>query len=701
MIMTNPSGNPSSSAFTANNATNSSMVSPGVDLDFPLPSTAITYHDKIDGYTGLPNPDGIFDGFTGFTTVDGFLIEHTAQIALNTYTEHPDCIEFFFTVTNTSSEARVFGLSWNVDTYIGPDVGGASGGDLAPFYVAGLRQFTSNEASVGFPILVGSVAETYYNNLTPTLFQAGFNPYTHSVPEYFYALHPTEDWSALIITNLGYKNGILWQKANYAAIAYYSYIMPISPPPFYMFGVNNGHPIGNSKDSGHMLRWDPQVVKPGETIHLAYSYGAGAGTNFQEGVINFMDQMSPAIIETDINHQFYTNAPFTSSTTIVNQTLAHILSGIVTLKIPRAYLTVENSMLTAGGWVKDIAASGSDPNYDYYTYNVGTVDPFETHLVYPAINLDVIPQCVSDINTSYWLILEVETDIPAEVVPNTIQKNLHIPKLNCSVEGQCLDLFSTGIASEGCINFEWQWLPPKPTGTYGFTLFQWDLQWNVAQLTTDTTANVCSALDLAAPNMPALECHSGNLINILSNDNGSSYRFYVKATNTTNDADTCKSNISEVINKSGLMGFYILEDHNPVGEPNASNPATLFLSAVDNQWVTYPIQDLTKCVHVQAIDSAGNLSEVAHLCDPLCDYWIITATAHNGGTITPQGTVQVLHGGAQSFLITPNAGCEIDCVFVDKILNEQAKIDGYYTFSNVVSNHTISVLFKCKSCNCR
>ncbi|MCL2247158.1 MAG: hypothetical protein FWC10_08645, partial [Lentimicrobiaceae bacterium] len=880
MTMVHPTYDPDPFAFTVSNVSNYNVKYLGGQggAAFPLPAEAITYHDKINGSTGLPNPDGTMDGFTGSTiAVDGFLIEHTAQIGLNTYTEHPDLIEFFFTVTNTSNQARVFGLSWNVDTQIGTGDPG-SGGDLAPFYVPGCREFATDQLSLGLPILPGSEAENFYNNLHPVFFQTGLNPYPNSVPEYLYALHPFEDWSALIVTNLGLRYGIQWQKVDYVAIGYYDNIMPFSPASYYFFGVNNGHPSPSeyNSDSGHFLRWNPQVVLPGETIHLAYAYGAGNGKNYQEGVINFLDQMSPAIILTDPSELYYTNAPFTSETKVVNQSNAQILSGAITLKIPREYLRVENDMLL-NGWVKDVVTSGSDPNYDYYTYNVGAIDAFATHLVYPSVHLDVIPQCVSDINTSYWLILDVETDIAVEVVPDTIQKNLHIPKLNCFVGGKCLDLYATGISSEGCISLEWQWLPPKPTGSYGFTLYQWDTVlgdwqtastnydktikvlnvypdiagsntlktwmddptvglgkilvtpititnfnanpefylksggeyiydaimfgswdwnsnkdlipmsaaavrdflnsgrgvifghdtqvpshsyfaslsdktnlhldpsvnmergstnitaindgfllkyphvipynsilsiplthsgqrqfakgiiwmnfpdplvnpgafnapetllnggtnnfylttwnnasviqtghsnaastlderkviantlWYVAQFTTDTTAKICSAFDLAAPNTPTAELRDCNLIDILSKDNGTSYRFFVKATNTSHYADTCTSNILDVINKSGLKGFYILEDLNPAGTPELSNPFTEFIAAVDNQSVTYTVQDITKYIHIQAVDSAGNLSEVLTVEVDGAYEVFLSASPTAGGTVTGAG----------------------------------------------------------------
>jgi len=139
--------------------------------------------------------------------------------------------------------------------------------------------------------------------------------------------------------------------------------------------------------------------------------------------------------------------------------------------------------------------------------------------------------------------------------------------------------------------------------------------WYVSQFTTDTTAKICSALDMAAPDTPTLNRYDCKYISIISNDNGSPYSFYVKATNTTNYADTCTSNILDAENKSGLKGFYVLEDNNPNGIPTPSNPGTQFIAATDNQLVTYTALDLTKYVHVRAIDFAGNLSEIVTL-DP-------------------------------------------------------------------------------------
>ncbi len=71
--------------------------------------------------------------------------------------------------------------------------------------------------------------------------------------------------------------------------------------------------------------------------------------------------------------------------------------------------------------------------------------------------------------------------------------------------------------------------------------------------------------------------------------------------------------------------------------------------------------------------------------------YTITATAGFGGTISPSGAVSVAHGGSQTFTITPQSGYEIAGVLADG--NQVGKLTSY-TFSNVVSNHSIQAQFE-------
>jgi len=74
--------------------------------------------------------------------------------------------------------------------------------------------------------------------------------------------------------------------------------------------------------------------------------------------------------------------------------------------------------------------------------------------------------------------------------------------------------------------------------------------------------------------------------------------------------------------------------------------------------------------------------------------YFITASAGNGGSISPSGTATVNCGSNKTYAFTPNSGCEIDQVKIDNVENMTAKANGYYTFSNVTSNQAISVTFK-------
>ena len=77
-------------------------------------------------------------------------------------------------------------------------------------------------------------------------------------------------------------------------------------------------------------------------------------------------------------------------------------------------------------------------------------------------------------------------------------------------------------------------------------------------------------------------------------------------------------------------------------------------------------------------------------------YYTITATAGIHGSISPAGSVSVIHGGSQSFTITPDTGYAIANVKIDGVSIGAAR---YYTFENVTSAHTIEAVFMRKNGN--
>ena len=75
--------------------------------------------------------------------------------------------------------------------------------------------------------------------------------------------------------------------------------------------------------------------------------------------------------------------------------------------------------------------------------------------------------------------------------------------------------------------------------------------------------------------------------------------------------------------------------------------------------------------------------------------YTITATAGDGGTITPNGEVTVYEGDNKSFTIVANRGYRISSVMVDNETEVVAQlVDGVYTFTNVTANHTIAATFE-------
>ena len=75
---------------------------------------------------------------------------------------------------------------------------------------------------------------------------------------------------------------------------------------------------------------------------------------------------------------------------------------------------------------------------------------------------------------------------------------------------------------------------------------------------------------------------------------------------------------------------------------------------------------------------------------PALEY-TINATASEGGSISPSGSIKVTEGQNQTFTMTPEEGYEIDTVKVD---GTTVTASSSYTFTDVKENHTIEVTFK-------
>jgi regulation of enolase protein 1 (concanavalin A-like superfamily) len=70
--------------------------------------------------------------------------------------------------------------------------------------------------------------------------------------------------------------------------------------------------------------------------------------------------------------------------------------------------------------------------------------------------------------------------------------------------------------------------------------------------------------------------------------------------------------------------------------------------------------------------------------------YTFTATAGNGGSISPSGSVTVPHGASQTFTISPSAGYRIDNVLIDGV---SAGSVSSYVFNSVNGPHSITAQF--------
>ena len=94
--------------------------------------------------------------------------------------------------------------------------------------------------------------------------------------------------------------------------------------------------------------------------------------------------------------------------------------------------------------------------------------------------------------------------------------------------------------------------------------------------------------------------------------------------------------------------------------------------------------------HDTAPLAVDNVKLMAVEDGPVAQKYTITATAGEGGAITPTGDVSVKEGASQTFTITASEGYAIADVLVDG--QSVGAVDSY-TFENVTANHTIAAVF--------
>ena len=105
---------------------------------------------------------------------------------------------------------------------------------------------------------------------------------------------------------------------------------------------------------------------------------------------------------------------------------------------------------------------------------------------------------------------------------------------------------------------------------------------------------------------------------------------------------------------------------------------SVLVDGVDQGAVSsYTFSDVTRAHTIKALFTLNTYS--------------ITASAGAGGSITPSGSISVVHGGSQTYQMIPAFGYKIASVVVDGV--NQGSVSSY-TFSNVAGGHSISASFE-------
>jgi len=142
------------------------------------------------------------------------------------------------------------------------------------------------------------------------------------------------------------------------------------------------------------------------------------------------------------------------------------------------------------------------------------------------------------------------------------------------------------------------------------------------------------------------------------------------------------------------------------GNGTISDAGTTYVDHGDSKTYTFSANAGYKIVNV-FVDGVNNIAAVnsgsytftnvreSHTISVITaiETYIVNATAGAGGWITPAGNITVNHGQNRTFNFTPATGFMIDMVLINGVENDDAVVDGFYTFTNIVANHTINVTF--------
>ena len=114
---------------------------------------------------------------------------------------------------------------------------------------------------------------------------------------------------------------------------------------------------------------------------------------------------------------------------------------------------------------------------------------------------------------------------------------------------------------------------------------------------------------------------------------------------------------------------------------------------------TSPIVTNTNHAYIDEFNGTTPTTDPAHSADTEVDYSVtITASSSAGGSLSDEGETTLVKGSDKTYTISPEehfelVGLKIDGTALGSAELEAAKTSGSYTFSNVLTDHTISAEF--------
>ena len=275
-----------------------------------------------------------------------------------------DTCRYTIEARNTSeTQAYAYGLAWTVDTQVGQGTGPSGAGDTAKFRGQGINKFTTGDLAVKFP-----TPNVYPwidfqmprgEPVNSTLFTNNNNIYQNSVPAFLYAVNRDHDHISAIfypqIQNDRAYPGVTFRTADFVAMDNFSYVQNRY---FYDIHASAARTELNL-DSGHAVRYNPELLLPGQSLVFGIDYGMGQAVTVSENSPWLAVDIPQLKLE-----ELTPGAGYGSERVTMNLRYGNGINAtatyndvVVRMFIDPTYLTPDTSMTTgSNAWVRNEAA---------------------------------------------------------------------------------------------------------------------------------------------------------------------------------------------------------------------------------------------------------------------------------------------------------------------------------------------------------